>query len=198
MADTAQQARQPAPPVRRAAVAPADPLAAGLNASARVRALAVQRAALSGAAPIQLGKDGDKKKKIADGKKKAKEKKVQKLVNSVRGYDTTERSRSEIEKQVRTNMKNGIKMRTGHLSKDSSRKMNDGTKKTNKLLHEQLNEKDLEEKKKKKKGYKAKEEAVIEEVEDIDEFDNDDDYHDKDKDFGNDRDQGGNGDGILV
>jgi hypothetical protein len=94
-------------------------------------------------------------------------------------------------------MKNGIKMRTGHLSKDSSKKMNSGTIKTNKLLHEQLNEKDLEEKKK-KKSHKTKEESVIEEVEDIDEFDNDEDYHDKGKDFGNDRDQGGNGDGILV
>lgn len=138
MAEFAERSRT-APPV-----APATITAGGaLNATPRVQRLAAQAVALNaGQAPVQLmppKKDPSKEKKVnnkkqkkqkaaAKGAARAKNRKVERLTNSVQGYDTTKHSRKEIRAAIAAG--NVSKMRAGHLSADSSQKMNAGTRKT--------------------------------------------------------------------
>lgn len=127
-------------------------IARRLNATARVKSLAAQGVALNGggtvqraadsAAPIQLmppkkdpskekkgnNKKQEKQKAAAKGTARAKNRKVERLTNSVQGYDTTGHSRKEIRAAIAAGNVN--KMRAGHLSADSSQNMNAGTRKT--------------------------------------------------------------------
>lgn len=139
MAEFAERSRIAPPPV-----APATITAGGaLNATPRVQRLAAQALALNaGQAPVQLmppKKDPSKEKKVnnkkqekqkaaAKGAARAKNRKVERLTNSVQGYDTTKHSRKEIRAAIAAG--NVSKMRAGHLSADSSQKMNAGTRKT--------------------------------------------------------------------
>lgn len=139
MAEFAERSRIAPPPV-----APATITAGGaLNATPRVQRLAAQAVALNaGQAPVQLmppKKDPSKEKKVnnkkqkkqkaaAKGAARAKNRKVERLTNSVQGYDTTKHSRKEIRAAIAAG--NVSKMRAGHLSADSSQKMNAGTRKT--------------------------------------------------------------------
>ena len=139
MAEFAERRRIAPPPV-----APATITAGGaLNATPRVQRLAAQAVALNaGQAPVQLmppKKDPSKEKKVnnkkqekqkaaAKGAARAKNRKVERLTNSVQGYDTTKHSRKEIRAAIAAG--NVSKMRAGHLSADSSQKMNAGTRKT--------------------------------------------------------------------
>ena len=117
------------PPMAEAPEAgPAGPL----GTAPRVQRLVQRAAALNaGQATVQLNGNNKKQEKIkaaVAGKKKAKEKKVNKLVKSVQGYDTGNASHKQIAKAISGGNLN--KMRTGHLSGDSSQGMNPGTRKT--------------------------------------------------------------------
>jgi len=139
MAEFAGRSRAAPPPL-----APVPMIAGGaLNAAPRVQRLAAQAVALNaGQAPIQLmppkkdpskekksnNKKQEKQKAAAKGSARAKNRKVERLANSVRGYDSTQHSRKEIRAAIAAGNVN--KMRAGHLSADSSQKMNAGTRKT--------------------------------------------------------------------
>jgi hypothetical protein len=133
MAEFAERSRAAPPPL-----APVPMIAGGaLNAAPRVQRLAATAVALNaGQAPIQCnGKDKksnnkkqQKQKAAAKGKAKAKAKKIDKIASSVTGYDSTQHSRKDIVKAIKGGKLS--KMRAGHLSADSSQKMNAGTRKT--------------------------------------------------------------------
>jgi predicted hydrolase (HD superfamily) len=138
MAEFAERSRTAPPPIAHA------PMSAGdaLNAAPRVQRLAATAVALNaGQAPIQLmppkkdpskekkgNKKQEKQKAAAKGTARAKNRKVERLANSVQGYDTTKHSRKEIRAAIAAGNVN--KMRAGHLSADSSQNMNAGTRKT--------------------------------------------------------------------
>jgi hypothetical protein len=131
-------ARSQVPPVP-AAQAPATAEAGPLGTAPRVQRLVQRAGALNaGPATVQLNGDGkDKKtnnkkqekiKAAVAGKKKAKEKKINNLVKSVQGYDSGNATHKDVVKAV--GQGNLSKMRTGHLSGNSSQNMNAGTRKT--------------------------------------------------------------------
>lgn len=138
MAEFAERSRATPPPIAHA------PMTAGgaLNAAPRVQRLAAQAVTLNaGQAPIQLmppkkdpskeksnNKKQEKQKAATKATARAKNRKVERLADSVQGYDTTKHSRKEIRAAIAAG--NVSKMRAGHLSADSSQKMNAGTRKT--------------------------------------------------------------------
>ena len=139
----------------RVPVTASGPVAQMMNRSPRVRTLTAQRAQLNNgtagtiqrvadpAAPIQLGKKSraQKNAEAKAGKAKAKEKKLNKVVKSVQGYNTGNKKTSakDIRAAAYDLRAQGVKLQTGHLSADSSKKMNQGTKNTSAKVFAQVN-----------------------------------------------------------